>query len=126
MPPQKTSKAENLTVRLNPIHPEQAKVLEIIKRERDRGFALVDIITSAILRADGSDPITFQHEQNLQDARLAGLIAQAVKEALKDVKIQPEVFTKNEDEEGGLTEYAKTFGNGFLARVKRTKGEDES
>jgi len=119
---QKTSRAEILTVRLNPIHAEQSRVLEIIKARKQAGYALVDILTSAVLSSEGTDPVVFNHEQQYADSRLAELVSKAIKEALVDVKLKPELIDRG-DSNGEISDYALTFGRGFAARVKHSKGE---
>lgn len=123
MAQQKTSLAQIITCRMNPIHPEQKRALEIIDAKRAAGYSLVDILCSALIRASGQDPVTFNHERHFEDERLAVLVAKAVKEALADVKLKPDVF-QHDESNGKLTDYAKNFGQGFAARMRHSKGEE--
>jgi len=122
---QKTSKADVLSVRLNPIHPEQKKVLDIIADKVQRGATPKDVVVTAILRYGHYEPTVFLHEQSMHEERLAKLLAEAVVAAIGDVRKRPALLVEDDDDGGEVSRYAKNLAKGFLSRRQQALGDGE-
>lgn len=122
---QKTSKADVISIRLNPIHPEQKKVMDIISEKTERGATLKDIFVTAMLRYGHYEPTTFLNDQALHEERLAKLLAEAVVAAIGDVRQRPALLADDDENGGEVSRYAQNLARGLLSRRQQALGDDD-
>ena len=115
------------SARFNTRHPEQKRVVEIIEVLEKKGFSFQQIVTDAVLRADGIDPVVFQTEgqanklADILSESMENLIAKVIREALKEYKPAQVSHSKDEsvNDDSEINEFAKSFASGFANRAKR-------
>lgn len=128
MPPQKSTRAEYYSMRLNPAtSDEDAKTLEIIKRLVARGFTFKSIAQDAILRADGNTPEMFSDSSAVNAAllgRIEDMLTHFAEDLIKRIGSNP--YVGNGDDEDSeeyepteSTDFARTFARGFLQRQNK-------
>lgn len=121
----KTSQAVIKTARLNPIHPTEREVLQILNKLSEQGYKFKDVIVDAVLRADGKTPEMFAKDSAtpglLNADYIHQLVTQAVKEAIKEANLGgPE----EDNDDSQTTSFARNFAQGFMARQKQILGDE--
>lgn len=126
MPIPKTSEAEKLTAHLNPIHPDEREVLNIVRELKGRGYNFKQIVVDAILRWDGKDPVTFQHEPGAsilpQLEQMFASFAQEIVNQVKTGRIQADDI---EEDGERASPFAQRFAKSFVQRQQRAMGDEE-
>lgn len=113
--------SRNISIRLHPSDEHEAKAIEILDRLNAEGFSNRQIITDALLRADGVTPDMFrQGGDGISVAflleRIEGMLTNAVKEMLEamptHVRKQTVEASGAEDDD----EYARNLAKSYIAR----------
>ena len=126
--PRAKSKAEYRSARFNPINPEDRDVLAIIHELEAQDYNFKQIVTDAILRADGRTPEMYAAPQITADlikAYMNDILPQFAQEIISHVK-HGGVAIENEPEDtgGNPSEFAKTFAKSFVERQRRAMGDE--
>jgi hypothetical protein len=127
--PRAQSKAQYRSARFNPINPEDRDVLAIIHELEGKGYNFKQIVTDAILRADGRTPEMYAAPQITADlikAYMNEVLPQFAQEIVSHVKRGGAVIEDEpEDAEGKPSKFAQSFANSFLERQRRAMGDGE-
>ncbi len=125
----KTTQAEILSARLNPITSEyDRRALEIIHKREQEGFNFKQTAVDAILRAGGYTPEMFERDTGAAKLilHLESLLANFSSELMQALK---ERGTSSIDDdlhsEGGLSKFSQTFARGYLQRQQQALGDDD-
>lgn len=118
-----TKKSTVISIRLNPANKEDKRVLDILYALHERGFTPREIITDAILRAEGHTPEMY-HDVEGQVTRpvlesLLSDFAREIVESLRETGVQSQQKASPFDESTDDDDYARNLANGFLTRRKR-------
>lgn len=118
-----TKKSTVVSIRLNPAVEEDKRVLDILNELQERGFSHREIITDAILRAEGHTPEMYheadgkvtRHLLELMLSEFAREIVDNLRQNTPQTTQKAAPFNKGENDD----EYANNLAKGYLARRKR-------
>lgn len=121
-----TKKSTVISIRLNPAVEEDQRVLDILNELQERGFSHREIITDAILRAEGHTPEMY-HDADGKVTRhiLELMLSEFAREIVDNVRqFAPQTTQKASPHNKGESddEYANNLAKGFLTRRKRGQG----
>lgn len=128
----KSSKAENFSMRLNPIHPQEASAMEHLEKCKNNGYDFKATVVDALNRAAGKTPEMFA-PANSQMAQFAGIVEVMLNSFATELvsKLgtgEVKVFHKPEENSkhpNGITAFTRNFVNGFQQRQSQTVGHVE-
>lgn len=129
--PRQPSQAEYRSARFNPINPQDRDVLAIVKELEDQGFNFKQIVSDAILRADGKTPEMYAAPMvtaQIITTYMDNVLAQFAQEIVTEIKRGGfrAVAETDEDEESSEkpSKFAQSFARSFLERQRRAMGDE--
>ena len=121
------SQAEIYSARLNPINPEEAAVIEIIKKHRQPGLCFKDMVVEAFLEREGFEPYLFQREpqaQAIDRDDIEELLRQFAADIIGQLKtggFRAGNAHISEETDDNAQEITANLARGFMARRKGGK-----
>lgn len=130
MPRPKSSEAEVFSLRLNPIHPQEARLIEIIKGWKEKGYDFKALVSDRIFRAEGVKPERYSVERMLPEM-MANALEPLLERFAEHIiqQLHAGGITTLNGEESEYTEapsqLAKNFARSFVQRQRKALGEDD-
>lgn len=130
----KTSKARIYTFRLNPIHEEESRVMEIIASWEQQGYTQKQLIMDRVLRCEGYTPEMFAHGDGLSPGVMQLLFEQFAEQLLNAIGERFSKWTRSpkiseplaeDDAQEDVSQFARNFAKGFMERRKRGIGDED-
>lgn len=125
---QKTSQAETYSARLNPIHDIERRVLTVIQYWEDQGVNFKQLVVDRIARYDLElTPEMFARETaaGTSSTQLLERFTEHLLDELQRRGVQMGTVTQGDTSEESMTPFAKRFAEGFLARQRKSLGDEE-
>lgn len=129
MPRPKSSEAQVFSLRLNPIHPQEEKLIGIIEGWKEQGYDFKTLVSDRIFRAEGVKPESYSVERILPEMManaLEPLLERFAEHIIQQLHTAGVTNSSSEQEYGEApSQLAKNFARSFVQRQRKALNEDE-
>lgn len=129
MPRPKSSEAQVFSLRLNPIHPQEEKLIGIIEDWKGQGYDFKTLVSDRIFRAEGIKPESYSVERILPEMManaLEPLLERFAEHIIQQLHAGGVTTSSSEQEYGEApSQLAKNFARSFVQRQRKALNEDD-
>lgn len=130
---QKTTQARHYTARLNPINPQEKRIMEVIEYWQNQGVNFKQLVVDRLSRVDLElTPELFAKDNSMHNLSLEDVLQQYSDYLLDELRTQgftsptrAQTDDSDDDSEGDNGAFSRNLMSGFLARKRKATGDDE-
>lgn len=119
--------ARSYSFRLNPAFPEDADAIALIDGLLAQNWSTRQIMTDALLHADGRTPEMYStQQQGLTAESLEAILVRCLDEYAQHTHRQPrKAVAEVDDDNEDVSSWTRNFAKGFVARQAQVTGDDD-